>query len=64
MNRNAQVIGLLMVVGFGLGCIGSWVMNIVKLFWLAQATDPNIIMAIIRAVGIFVIPMGVILGIL
>jgi len=42
----------------------SWVANIVKLFWIAQATDPNYVMAILRAVGIFVAPLGVILGLL
>ena len=42
----------------------AWVANIVKLFWIAQATDPNYVMAILRAVGIFVAPLGVILGLL
>ena len=40
----------------------GWVANIVKLFGMANATDPNLVMAIIRAVGIIVGPLGSILG--
>lgn len=42
--------------------IGGWVANIVKLFGLAQATDPNYVMAALRAIGIFLAPLGAIFG--
>ena len=47
-------VGIIMFIG--------WVANIVKLFGMANATDPNLVMAIIRAVGIIVGPLGSILG--
>lgn len=40
----------------------GWVINIVKLFGLAYATDPNYIMAGLRAIGIFLAPLGAVLG--
>lgn len=42
----------------------GWVINIIKLFGIAQATDPNYVMAALRAIGIFVAPLGAILGFL
>lgn len=56
--------GLLFMLGLIVACFISWVANIVKLFGLAQATDPNIVMAVLRAVGIFFAPLGVILGLM
>ena len=58
------VAGLSFLFIFGVACFISWVANIVKLFGLAQATDPNIVMAVLRAVGIFFAPLGVILGLM
>ncbi len=58
------IIGILFLFVFGLACLISWCANIVKLFGLAQATDPNIVMAVLRAVGIFFAPLGVILGLM
>lgn len=43
--------------------IAGYIANIVKLIGLSMTTDPNIVMAILRAVGIFVAPLGIILGI-
>lgn len=40
----------------------GWVINIFKLVGIAQATDPNYVMAVLRAVGIFVAPLGALLG--
>jgi hypothetical protein len=58
------VAGLSFLFVFGLACLISWCANIVKLFGLAQATDPNIVMAVLRAGGIFFAPRGVILGLM
>lgn len=52
------LIGVVVVAAFG------WVMNIIKLFGIAQSTDPNYVMAALRAIGIFVAPLGAILGFL
>lgn len=41
-------------------CIGSWIANIVKLFVIIN--DPVSGMMILRAVGIFLAPLGVVLG--
>jgi hypothetical protein len=40
----------------------GWVLNILKLFALAQQTDPNIVMGILRAIGIVLAPLGAIIG--
>lgn len=42
----------------------GWVINIIKLFSIAQGTDPNYIMAGLRAIGIFMAPLGAVLGFL
>lgn len=42
----------------------GWVINIIKLFGIAQGTDPNYVMAALRAIGIFVAPLGAVLGFL
>jgi hypothetical protein len=46
----------------GIALMIGWVINIFKLIGIAQATDPNYVMAAIRAIGIFVAPLGGILG--
>jgi len=63
-HAGIGVAGLSFLLVFGVACFVSWVANIVKLFGLAQATDPNIVMAVLRAVGIFFAPLGVILGLM
>ena len=63
-HAGIGVAGLSFLFIFGVACFISWVANIVKLFGLAQATDPNIVMAVLRAVGIFFAPLGVILGLM
>ena len=52
-------LGLLGVIF--LGFVG-WVANIVKLWGIAQVADPNYVMAALRAIGIFVPPLGAVLG--
>jgi uncharacterized membrane protein YadS len=42
----------------------GWIANIVKLFSMAVANDPNVVMAVLRGIGIFLFPLGVILGFL
>jgi hypothetical protein len=54
-------LALLMVFLAG---IAGWVINIVKLFGIASSTDPNYVMAALRAIGIFVAPLGAVLGFL
>ena len=51
--------GIVGIVGAILLTIG-WVMNIVTLFH--HANDPVTVMTILRAVGIFVAPLGGVLG--
>lgn len=64
MNRysNAHVWAMLSILTVVLISVIGWVANIVKLVGIAQATDPNYVMAALRAIGIFVAPLGVILG--
>ena len=42
--------------------IGGWVANVVKLF--GMALDPLTGLAVLRIVGIFLVPLGAILGFL
>ena len=51
--------GIVGIVGMALLGIG-WVMNIVTLWH--HANEPVTVMAILRAVGIFVAPLGGVLG--
>lgn len=50
----------ILVVILVLGGIGGWIANIVKL--IANLSDPITGMFILRAVGIFVAPLGAVLG--
>jgi hypothetical protein len=63
-SSNAPVVVVVGFVALWLVAIGGWVANIVKLFGLASVPDPNYVMAVLRAVGIFVAPLGAILGFL
>lgn len=64
MNRysNAPVWAVLSILAVVLIGVIGWVANVVKLVGIAQATDPNYVMAALRAIGIFVAPLGAILG--
>jgi len=65
--RPSSSAGPVVVLGFvaiWLVAIGGWIANIVKLFGLASVPDPNYVMAALRVVGIFVPPLGAILGFL
>ena len=42
--------------------VWGWVLNLIALMDLASSSDPNILMGIIRLIGIFVFPLGAILG--
>ena len=44
-----------------LTCIASWIANLVKL--IGMSFDPLTGMAVARAIGVFVPPVGVILGV-
>jgi len=61
MNEN-QVIGSFTVVAFFsiLVAIGSYIANIVTL--INHINDPFTAMIVIRIVGIFVVPLGAVLG--
>lgn len=50
------------ILCFGTAVLIGWVLNIIKLVGIAQATDPNYVMAALRAIGIFVAPLGAVLG--
>lgn len=47
------------IIGFGLG---GYIANIFKLIALASVNDPITAMLALRAVGVFAIPLGAILG--
>ena len=47
---------------FAAALAAGWVVNIVKLFGLATAADPNYVMAALRIAGIFLAPLGGVLG--
>jgi hypothetical protein len=51
------------VVLFVLAVVG-YVANVVKLFGIAQVSDPNYVMAVLRAAGILLAPLGAVLGFL
>lgn len=55
----AVVVTILAIIALG---VAGWIANIVKLVGIAQATDPNYVMAALRGIGIFVAPLGAILG--
>lgn len=59
---NAPVWAMFLILTIVFIHIIGWVVNIVKLVGIAQATDPNYVMAALRAIGIFVFPLGAILG--
>lgn len=64
MNKqrgNAAVVGLF-GIAIGLLGIGGWIANIVKL--VGSNFDPITGMVIARAIGIFVAPLGAVLGFL
>lgn len=60
--RNVGIGGFVIGLAILFLAIGGWIANIVKLFHLAQVTDPNYVMAGLRVVGIFLAPLGAILG--
>ena len=53
---------MLMLVSFFVVAFGGWVANIVKLF--GTSFDPLTAMAVMRVVGIFMAPIGSVLGFL
>ena len=63
MNIRSQQRGFtaieLFVVVLSILCIGGWVANIVKL--VGMGIDPITTMLVVRAIGIFVAPLGVVL---
>ena len=59
---NAPVWAVLSILAVVMIGFVGWVANVVKLVGIAQATDPNYVMAALRAIGIFVFPLGAILG--
>lgn len=63
-TNDVPVIAVVGIFGLMLVAVGGWVANIVKLYGLAQAVDPNYVMAVLRAVGIFMVPLGAVLGFL
>lgn len=52
----------LMIVGIWLAVVGGWIANIVKL--IGMTIDPLTLEVILRAVGIFVFPLGAVMGFL
>lgn len=54
--------GFVFFIVLCLAVVGGWIANIVKLVGLAYITDPNYVMAALRIAGIFVPPLGVVLG--
>ena len=44
------------------GCISGWVMNVIALWNLAVAGGPITMEAGMRAAGVFIAPLGAILG--
>ena len=52
----------LMIVGIWLAVVGGWIANIVKLIGLSF--DPLTLELILRLVGIFVFPLGAVMGFL
>jgi hypothetical protein len=60
MEKLVVIFGILVVVSVVLlGCYG-WVMNIVKMF--AIASEPITGLFILRGIGIFLAPLGAVLG--
>lgn len=54
----AFILLLLVILLAGIG----WFLNIIKLVGLAMAADPNVIMGMVRAVGIIFAPLGAVMG--
>ena len=61
-NSNAELYGVLIVILLWVVAAIGWIANIVKLVGIAD--EPISGMFIIRVVGIFVAPLGVVLGII
>lgn len=60
--RNEKGFTIIEVI-FGfiiMACIGGWIANVVKIFWIIN--DPVTGLFIARCVGVFVAPLGVVLG--
>ena len=53
---------VLFFIGLFLAAVGGWVANIVKIF--GTSFDPLTAIAVLRVVGIFIPPLGSILGFL
>ena len=62
--RNVTIGGVIAIFSVVILAAIGWVLNIIKLFGLAQAADPNYVMAVLRGIGIIVAPLGAILGFL
>lgn len=60
--RTAPIWVVISIILMAIAMAIGWVINIFKLIGIAQATDPNYVMAVLRAIGIFVAPLGSILG--
>ncbi len=58
-NDSVGLVVILAVLSLGVVALGGWVLNIVQLFGFDSVTP----MFIVKIVGVFVAPIGAILGI-
>jgi len=58
----AGVIGILAYLGLWLGLFIGWVMNLIEVFQLFAANAPLTTLFIWRIIGVFLSPLGGILG--
>ena len=59
-TNNAGAFAVVVLVILWLAAIGGWIANIVKIF--GTAADPLTAWFVIRCVGVFVAPVGAVLG--
>ena len=59
-TNNMGVFGLLFLISFVITMMASWIVNVVKIF--GCSFDPLTAIPILRIVGIFVAPLGSVLG--
>ena len=59
-NSDLSVVASLFWIGLFLGGLFGWVMNIIEL--IGMTFDPITGMAVARIIGIFVAPLGAVLG--
>jgi len=58
-QKGSAISEAIVLLIFVLGA-GGWIANIVKMFY--QASEPLTGMIVMRAIGVFVFPMGAVLG--